>query len=74
MIFFCTCDLHFKLQNFKLVSTKNQPMDLLTSFPCNPKDRIMLPSKFSYGLLCNQMHSMNMAKLRCKQYLSIKEN
>jgi hypothetical protein len=41
-------------------------------FSCSPKDWIMLPSKFSYGLLSNQM-SNNMVKHKCKHCLSIKE-
>jgi hypothetical protein len=41
-------------------------------FPCSSKDWILLHSKISYGFEYNEMHAMNMAKHRCKLYLSIK--
>ncbi len=53
---------------YNIINSKKNP------FPYSPKDWILLLSKISYGFNYNQMHAMNMAKHRCKNYLSIKEN
>ncbi len=60
MIISCTCDLHFELQLLCLVNIKNHRVDFLKIlFPYSSKYWIFLPSKFSYGLLCNLLHSIH---------------
>jgi hypothetical protein len=41
-------------------------------FPWSPNNWIFLPLKISYGLLHNQIHPMDMAIYKCKDYLSKK--
>ncbi len=61
--FFFICDLHFESQFFK-PSEYNKSTKWLEKnpLPYISKGWILLFSKLSYGLLCNQMHPMNMTK------------